>query len=115
VGWGGINFVSARDADHGCSVRALAREADLERALGSRGRSRRARLAGRHHLAERWILGTVRRLFAVRLTPHWSRVGRGREPNPIDPKSCYPCWMVRSTLALVTLSAACSQGAALSM
>ena len=23
------------------------------------------------------------------------RVGRGREPGPLDPKSCYACWMVK--------------------
>jgi hypothetical protein len=94
-----VDFVPARHADHGRDVRALARRADLERALRGGGRSRRPRLAGRHHVAERWILGTGRRLFAVRLAHHRPRVGRGREPGPLDPKSCYACWMVMPTLA----------------
>ena len=65
--WAGVvlTFVPARDADHGRGVRALAGRADLECALRGGGRSRRARLAGRHHLAQRWILGTGRRLFAL--------------------------------------------------
>src|SRR6202030_2922657 len=28
---------------------------------------------------------------------HRRRVGRGREPGPLDPKSCYACWMVMPT------------------
>ena len=99
VGLRRLEFVPAGDADHVRGVRALAGRADLERALRGGGRSRRARLAGRHHVAERWILGTGRRLFAVRLARHRPRVGRGREPGPLDPKSCYACWMVMPTLA----------------
>jgi hypothetical protein len=38
----------------------------------------RARLAGRHHMADWWILGTGRPLFVVRLAHHRPRVGRGR-------------------------------------
>jgi hypothetical protein len=34
--------------------------------------------AGRHNLAERWIPGTRRRLFAVRLAHHRPRLGPGR-------------------------------------
>jgi len=94
VGRRRLDFVPAGDADHVRGVRALAGPADLERALRGRGRSRRARLAGRHHVAERWILVTVRRLFAVRLTHHLRRVGRGRKSRPLEPKSCYTQWMV---------------------
>ena len=65
-----VDFVPTRDADHVRGVWALAGPADLERALRRRGRCRRARLAGRHHLAERRILGTGRRLFALRLARH---------------------------------------------
>ena len=68
-----------------------------KQALRGGGCSRRARLAGRHHVAERWILGSGRRLFAVRLARHRPRVGPGREPGPLDPKSCYTCWMVMPT------------------
>src|SRR6202171_171149 len=93
-----VELVPARDADHVGGFRALAGRADLERALRGGGRSRRARRAGRHHVAERWILGTGRRLFAVRLAPHWPRVGPGREPGPLDPKSCYAYRMVMPTL-----------------
>ena len=98
VGQRRVEFVSARDADHVGGVRALAGQADLERALRGGSRSRRARLAGRHHVAERRILGTGRRLFAVRLAHHRPRVGPGREPGPPDPKSCDACWMVMPTL-----------------
>jgi hypothetical protein len=28
-----------------------------------------------------------------------AKVGRGREPGPMDPKSCYACWMVMPTPA----------------
>jgi len=52
-------------------------------------------LLGRHHVAERWILGTRRRLFEVRLAHHRHRVGPGSEPCSLDPKSCYACGMVR--------------------
>jgi hypothetical protein len=61
------------------------------------GRSRRARLAGWHHVAERWILGTGRCLFAVRLTHDRPGLGRGRERGPLDPKSCHACCMVMPT------------------
>src|ERR1700681_4717582 len=91
-----VDFVPARDAYHGRGVRALAGPADLERALRGRGRCRRARLARRHHLAERRILGTGRRLFALRLARHRPAVWHGRERGALDPKSCYTCWMVRT-------------------
>ncbi len=97
-----LDFVPAGDADHVRSFRALAGPADLECALRGRGRSRRTRLAGRHHVAEGWILVTVRRLFAVRLARHRRRVGGGREPGPPNPKSCYTCWMVMPMLARVS-------------
>src|SRR5258708_18058605 len=71
----------------------MAGRADLERALYHGGRSRRAGLAGRHHVVERWILGTGRRLFALGLTHHQPCVDRGGEPDPLDPQSCYPCRM----------------------
>jgi hypothetical protein len=61
-------------------------------------RSGGAHLAGRHHVAERRILGAGRRLFAVRLAHHRPRVGPGRELGPSDPKSCDACWMVMTTL-----------------
>src|SRR5260221_851314 len=77
----------------------MAGRADLERALRGGGRSRCACLAGRHHVAERWILGTRRRLFEVRLAHHRHRVGPRREPGPLGPKSCYSCWMVKLTRA----------------
>jgi hypothetical protein len=51
-----------------------------------------------HHLAERRILGTGRRLFALRLARHRPGVGHGRERGALDPKSCCTCWMVRPTL-----------------
>jgi hypothetical protein len=76
-----VDFVPARDAYHGRGVWALAGLADLERALRGRGRCRRARIARRHHLAERWTLGTGRRLFALRLARHWPSVGHGRKPG----------------------------------
>ena len=69
-----------------------------KQALRGGGCSRRARLAGRHHVAERWNLGSGRRLFAVRLTHHLPSMGLGREPGPFDPKSCYACWMVMPSL-----------------
>jgi len=53
-----------------------------------------AGLAWRYHVAERWILGAGRCLFAVRLADHRPRVGRGRELGPLDPKSCYARRMV---------------------
>jgi len=43
--------------------------------------------------------GTGRCLFAVRLARHRDRLGTGREPGPLDPKSCYACLMVMQTLA----------------
>ncbi len=94
-----VDFVPARDAYHGRGVWTLAGPADLERALRGRGRCRRARPARRHHLAQRRILGTGRRLFALRLARHRPGVGHGRERGALDPKSCYTCWMVRPTLA----------------
>ena len=89
-----VEFIPARDADHGGGVWPLAGEADLERALRGGGRSRRTRLARRHHLVERRFLGTGRRLFAVRLTRHRRRVGPGREPSSPDPKSSFARRMV---------------------
>src|ERR1700732_2664750 len=94
-----VDFVPTSDADHVRGVWALAGPADLERALARRGRCRRARLAGRHYLAERRTLGTGRRLFALRLARHRPGVGHGRERSALDPTSCYTCWMVRPTLA----------------
>jgi hypothetical protein len=58
----------------------------ISNALFATGASRRAGLAGRHHVAERSILGTVRRLFAVRPAHYRPGVGRGREPGPLDPE-----------------------------
>src|SRR5260370_15570114 len=89
-----LELIPARDANHVRGVRALAGRTDLERALRGGGRSRRAHIAERHHLAERWILGTRRGLFTVRLAHHRGRVGPGREPDPLDPKSCYACGLV---------------------
>src|SRR6266849_239982 len=90
-----VGFVPESHVDHVCGVWAMAGRADLERALRGGGRSRCACLAGRHHVAERWILGTRRRLFEVRLAHHRHRVGPGSEPCSLDPKSCYTCGMVR--------------------
>src|SRR5258706_3672464 len=90
-----VEFVPESHVDHVCGVWAMAGRADLERALRGGGRSRCACLAGRHHVAERWILGTRRRLFEVRLAHHRHRVGPGSEPCSLDPKSCYACGMVR--------------------
>ena len=73
------------------SVWALAGATDLERSLRSGGWSGRARIAGRHHVAEGRILGTGRCLFTVRLAHHRRRVGRRRKPRPPDPKSRYSC------------------------
>jgi hypothetical protein len=94
--WAGfvLHFVRARDACHGLGVRAVAGSADLERAVRGRGRCRRARLAGRHHLADRRILGTGRSLFAFRLARHRRAVGHGRERGALDPQPCYSQWMV---------------------
>src|SRR6202045_541724 len=86
-------------ADHVRGLWALAGPADLERPFRRRGRCRRARLAGRHYLAERPTLGTGRRLFALRLARHRPGVGPGRERGGLDPKSCCTCWMVRPALA----------------
>jgi enoyl-CoA hydratase/carnithine racemase len=82
----------------GWDVRILAGWGYLERGLRGGGRRRCARLAGWHHVAERWILGTGRPLFAVRVSHHRPCVGRGREPGPPDPKSCYACGMVRQPI-----------------
>src|SRR6202521_3998877 len=76
-----LELVPARDAEHVGGVRALAGRAHLERALRGGGRSRRPRRAGRYHVAERWVLGTGRRLLAVRLAHHRPRVGADREPG----------------------------------
>src|SRR5690349_18252145 len=92
-----VDIVPARHAYHGRNVWALAGPADLERALRSGVRSRCARLAARRHVAKPWILGTGRRLFVLRLAHHRHRVGSGREPSPLDPKSCYACGMVTPT------------------
>jgi len=92
-----VEFVPESHVNHVRGVWAMAGRADLERALRGGGRSRCARLAGRHDVAERWILGTRRRLFAVRLAHHRHRVGSGGEPGPLDP-TCYACGMVRTTL-----------------
>ena len=50
--------------------------------------------AGRHHMAERWIMGTRWRLYALHLAYHRPPVGAGREPRPPSPKSCHACRMV---------------------
>ena len=50
--------------------------------------------AGRHHVDERWILGTGRRLFAVCLADHRPGVGLGREPGPFEPESRDSCRVV---------------------
>ena len=89
-----FEFLSARDADHGWDVRALAGRAVLKRALRGGRRGAVACLAERHHLAEWWILGTGRRLFALRLAPHRPRMDRARQPGPLEPKSRNACWMV---------------------
>jgi hypothetical protein len=62
--------------------------------FAARGRRRRGRLVGGHHVAERRILGTGRRLFTLRLARHRPGVGHGRERGALDPKSCYSQWMV---------------------
>ena len=82
-----VEFVSTRDAHHGGQLRTLARRAGFECALCGGCRGNRAGLAWRYHVAERWILGTGRGLFTVRLADHRSRVGHGSEPGPFDPKS----------------------------
>src|SRR6266481_9514846 len=89
-----VDFVPAGDACHGLGVRAVAGPADLERAVRGRGRCRHAWLARRHHLGERRILGTGRRLFAVRLARHLPGVGPGREWGALDSQPCYSQWMV---------------------
>src|SRR5580693_8856365 len=94
-----VDFVPARDAHYVRCVWTLAGPANLERALRGRGRCRRARLARRHHLAERWTVDTGRRLFAVRLARHWPGVGHGRERGALDPQPCNSSWVVRPTLA----------------
>jgi hypothetical protein len=66
----------------------------LERALRGGRRGPVARLAGRHHLAERWILGAGRRLFALRLAYHRPRMRLGRQPDPLETKPRYACGMV---------------------
>src|SRR5260221_12965493 len=91
-----VELVPARDADHVGGFRALAGRADLERTLRGGGRSRRPRRAGRYHVAERWVLGTGRRLLAVRLAHHRPRVGADREPGPPDPKPCDARRMVKT-------------------
>src|SRR5580704_1957917 len=94
-----VEFVSARDAGHGGGVRVLAGQADLERALRGGGHSRRARLTGRHHLAERWALVAGRRLFAVRLARHRPRMDTRSELGSPDQKSSDACRMVMQTPA----------------
>ena len=89
-----VDFVPARDAYHGRSVWALAGPADFERALRGRGRCCSPRLARWHHLADRRILGTGRRLFALHIAGHRPGVGPGREWGALDSKPCYPGWMV---------------------
>jgi hypothetical protein len=90
-----LSSFPARDADHGGVVRALAGRADLEPALRRRSRSRRARRAGRHYLGERRILGTGRRLFAVRLAHPRPRVDRGLQRR-VDQEPGDACGMVRT-------------------
>jgi hypothetical protein len=104
VGRRRLDFVPAGHADHVRGIRTLAGPADFERALRCGSWSRRARVAGRHHVAERWILVTVRSLFAVYLAPHRRRVGPGREPCPLDQKSGYACSMVTTALAAISKS-----------
>ena len=54
-------------------------------------------------MVERCILGTGRRLFAVRLAHHRPPVGRGREPGPLDRKLCYACWMVSEMISFLSI------------
>jgi hypothetical protein len=89
-----VDILPTGNADHVSDFRALARRADLERALRHGSRSGGAHLAGRHHVAERRVLGPGRRLFAVRLAPHRPRVGSGPEPSTVKPQSCYASRMV---------------------
>ena len=89
-----VEFVSAGDADHVRGVRALARWADIERALHGGGGCGYARTAGRDHVAGRWIMGALWRLFAFGFACHRRHLGPGRELGAFDPKSCYAGWMV---------------------
>jgi hypothetical protein len=95
----GLEFFSASHADHVRGVWALAGPADLKLAFRCGSRSRPSRLVGGHHVAEQWSLVAVRCLFAVCLARHRRRVGPSRQPRPVDPKSCYACWMVMPRLA----------------
>ena len=48
-----------------------------------------------NRVAQGWILGTGRGVFAVRLAYHRPRVGRGREPGTFDASSGDACGLVR--------------------
>jgi len=82
----------------------MASRFDFERAVCGRRGSYRARLAGRHHVGERRILGTRWRLFAVHLARHRSRMGSGRELGPVEPQPCDACgrrcWPATPSLVL---------------
>ena len=91
VGVRRAEFVPAGNADHGCGSRALARKADLERALRGGSGSHRPRFAGWYDVAEQRILGTGRHLFPARLADHRTCVGSRREPGPLNSKPrCAP-------------------------
>ena len=51
--------------------------------------------AGRHHMAERWIMGTRWRLYALHLAYHRPPVGAGREPRPPGPSTSHARGVVR--------------------
>ena len=81
------------------SAFGLWRAGQISNALFAAGVAAVARLTRRHHLAERWALRTRRSLFAFRLARHRRGVGDGRERGAPSSKPCYPCCMVKRSLA----------------
>ena len=58
-------------------------------------------------MAERWILGTGRRLFALCLAYHRPGVDCVRQPGPLEPKSCGARWVVGKLKEIAWWQLAC--------
>jgi hypothetical protein len=89
-----LEFLSARHADHVRELWTLAGRTDLEQAVCGGRYGTVARLTGRHHLAERRLVGTGRRLLSFRLPVHRHSLDPSRQPGSLEPKSRGTRWMV---------------------